>query len=140
MHLSEAEEAAHGRERPCRAALGEAAPLHLSQEPADGQPINGLPGPLATAVAPEKLDERVEVARIGLHRMGRLLALVGEMTEELRDVGVSYSALRHAVKSSTARATSAAFFASFFTLPGSGSSSPKFAFIGWKCFGSASRR
>src|SRR4051794_41549219 len=45
----------------------------------------------------------------------------------------------HTWKSRCARSANRLFFASFFTLPGSGSSHPTLAFIGWKCRGSRFR-
>ena len=42
--------------------------------------------------------------------------------------------------SAWARSTSSSFLRSFLIFPGSGSNNPKLAFMGWKCFGSASAR
>ena len=52
--------------------------------------------------------------------------------EELADARRGQGSRSHAAKSSRARATCRALRSAFFTDPSSGSSRPKFAFIGWK--------
>ena len=135
-------------------------PLELAEKAAEAEPINAGPVPARAVVSAAEIHERFEIAPVGLHRVRRLLLLVGEMAEKLGQLGrtsgqaVRRSARRHKPliqerRSVRARSASRSFFSSFGILPrfrpsaiplSSGSSSPKLAFIGWKCVGSASRR
>ena len=69
-----------------------------------------------------------------------LRALRAFVLNEHRHSKTHRSCSRNRPNSACARSTSSSFLRSFLTFPGSGSSSPKLAFIGWKCLGSASRR
>src|SRR5204862_299550 len=91
--------------------------------------------------------DEVHVVLVRLDSRGRVVALLFEERDEVRDLGDGRHDLTprgvrtRAAKASmsrSARSTSCSrFFCLSFTGRSSGSSSPKFAFIGWKCAGSA---
>ena len=123
MRLQVTIEAAHRGESPGRRALGEAATLHLAEEAAEPQAIDPGPVPVAAVVAIAEGGERLEVATVGLHRVGRVLAFVGQVAEELLDfragrreggrAGSDHSESFQISKSRWARSTSRVFFSDF---------------------------
>src|SRR5438552_14348792 len=124
-------------------ALGEATLLHVSQPATDRQAVHAGEAPPATVIVGTERSEVFYVALVRLDGMGRVVALLFQEGDEVRDLGA------HAVTSTPtprakmsmswrARCTSSSrFFCLSFTGRSSGSTSPKFSFIGWKCAGSA---
>src|SRR6266513_2869132 len=156
--MQESVERPQRRERAGGRALAEAALLHRPQPAADRQAIHAREAPPARVVARAERGEVGHVARIRLHRVRRVVPLFFEEGDEVGDLGdwrhdltpsLPLSAWRRggrgvktraakASMSASARSTSCSlFFCLSFTGRSSGSSNPKFAFIGWKCAGSA---
>src|SRR6185437_9092328 len=120
--------------------------LERSQEAPDRQAVDARPGPGRSVEHIREFREGRHVPHVGLHRVRRVIPLL------LQEVGKALDFLPHAATPTPAAAANAVMSASarsaswsfFFALSlgtlSSGSSRPKFAFIGWKCFGSASRR
>src|SRR6185503_13260891 len=116
------------------AALGETTPLQLAQKPAQPEPVHRRPAPAPAVVAVAELDERVEIAPVGLHGVGAGSLLLLEMKEIIRHLGWLIGGPRapgghraafhrrssaiHEWKSRSARSANRLFFASFLTLPG----------------------
>src|SRR5690606_22373684 len=97
--------------------------------------------PGATAVAPiEEVGEPLQVAAIGLDGVGRLVATLLQVEQEVAHQRRSQSVASHAAKSCRARSTCRSLRTALGIFPVSGSSRPKLAFMGWKCSGSASAR
>src|SRR2546423_826957 len=125
----------------------------MAEESSNCQSIDSLPGPFARAVVrAEELHEFLEIAAVGDNGVWRNVPLFLEMREKVLDGLLSFSHARAteaaltpfaSIQSCISPSARSANFSRFCflsrTFSGSSSSRPKFAFIGWKCAGSASR-
>src|SRR6476646_4521103 len=138
----------------------------MAEESAHRQPVDALPRPVTRpprVVAAEETHELGQVALVRADGVRRDVALFRQMVEKVADVAlprivvgggvahadarsgaanaVSVTDSRHSVIAANARsAKRSRLMRLSFTRSDRSSSNPKFAFIGWKCAGSASRR
>src|SRR5690348_14545060 len=116
--------------------------------------IDSLPAPLCAAiVATEEGNEVAKIALVRTHRVRGNVAFFREMNEivvdrddkaHLATAALPVGAITSSRQRSISRNARSAIFSRFtrlsFTRSARSSTNPKFAFIGWKCLGSASRR
>src|SRR5256885_472350 len=161
--VEKAIEGAQRRQGAGRGALGQPALLLRAQPRPDRLPVHARPAPRAAIVAAAERHEVAEVATVRFHGVGGVVALLGqEGTEfgyfggwrahgtdqrgtrksergtEVSAVGSAFTRVAKSSMSASARSANISlFFCLSFTGRPSGSTSPKLAFIGWKCSGSA---
>ena len=163
-------EAAHRRQRTGDGPLGEPASRAVRHEAANLGASERVPVPAGDALRGREIAAEVaQVAPVGGNRVGRQVTLLGEVREILVDLDGEWRLVgpfrrravhprrtlqrteqpraRHASaviaarpRSANAARLRALSRSSSCDAFSSSSSKPKLAFIGWKCFGSASRR
>src|SRR5207245_2266887 len=80
-------EAPQCRQGTGRGALGEAPLLQRAQPRPDRQPVHAGPAPAAAVVAAAKGGEVREIAGVGCHGVGRVVAFLGKELDERGDLG-----------------------------------------------------
>src|SRR5439155_7620604 len=136
--VQEPVEGAQRRKDSCHGTPGESPLFQGAEEAADRQAVDARPAPRAAVEVVAERREGAHVPPVRLHGVRRVVALFGEERRERGDLGP----LAHAGTptpsrpantsiSASARSTRRSFFFCLSLTGGSsGSSSPKFAFIG----------
>ncbi len=162
LPVKEAEEVTHARQLTRDGPPFQRAHRQMAQKSPDRQPVHLIPGPpRRPVVAVEEIAEIREVAPVGFDSVSGQLALVPQVSQVPLNLRIGHRYITPAGRcgyrpalaaacsqpSNHARISRSPRSASFCLLSrlprtcrGSGSRSPKFAFIGWKLLGSASRR
>src|SRR5690606_37568441 len=108
------------------------ASIQLTQKRSQGESIHlgHLPSG-STGATIHEIGKRLKIAAVGRDRVRRLIANARKFREILTEKRwQDYSVRSHPAKSSRARSSCRALRSAFFTPPSSGSSRPKFAFMG----------
>src|SRR6185312_680995 len=157
VSMHEPIEASYRRQGARDRALRETTPSEVAHETTNREAVYTLPRPLARpVVGREERDQLVQVAAVCPHSVRRIIAFFLEVLEKVRnligegrlrrrvvhrDTALGLDSARQASIAATARAAKSSRLRRLSRSGCSSSSNKaKFAFIGWKCSGRASRR